>query len=225
MSLFGSIQMAKNALRAQQIGLQVVGQNISNANTPGYIREEVILSPAPTQRKGGLLFGLGVQVDAVVQKIDEGVSLTDILGSLANGAAVEARRAGVFIVEGSGVRSWRLAGFGELDRDGVIQPTESNGGIILDALRSAKVVRETEEADGRSAIAVPLVIADRVIAVLYADQGPAGQAGPQARPNWTASIELLGRHAGRALEAMTASRLAQAATGGYPGQRAQTAAS
>jgi flagellar hook-associated protein 1 FlgK len=71
MSLFGSIQMAKNALRAQQIGLQVVGQNISNANTPGYIREEVILSPAPTQRIGGLLLGLGVQVDAVVQKIDK----------------------------------------------------------------------------------------------------------------------------------------------------------
>ena len=71
MSLFGSIQMAKNALRAQQIGLQVVGQNISNANTPGYIREEVIVSPAPTQRIGGLLLGLGVQVDAVVQKIDK----------------------------------------------------------------------------------------------------------------------------------------------------------
>src|SRR5919109_65378 len=71
MSLFGSIQLAKNALRTQQIGLQVVGQNIANANTPGYIREEVILSPAPTQRQGGLLLGLGVQVEAVVQKIDK----------------------------------------------------------------------------------------------------------------------------------------------------------
>lgn len=71
MSLFGSIQLAKNALRSQQIGLQVVGQNIANANTPGYIREEVVLSPAPTQRQGGLLLGLGVQVDAVVQKIDK----------------------------------------------------------------------------------------------------------------------------------------------------------
>lgn len=71
MSLFGSIQLAKNALRTQQIGLQVVGQNIANANTPGYIREEVVLSPAPTQRQGGLLLGLGVQVDAVVQKIDK----------------------------------------------------------------------------------------------------------------------------------------------------------
>jgi len=71
MSLFGAIHLANNALRAQQIGLQVTGQNIANANTPGYIREEVTLKPAPTQRVGNLLLGLGVQVEGVVQKIDK----------------------------------------------------------------------------------------------------------------------------------------------------------
>ena len=70
MSLFSSIQLANNALRATQVGLQVVGQNIANVNTPGYIREEVILSPAPTQRVGNLLLGLGVEVEGIVQKID-----------------------------------------------------------------------------------------------------------------------------------------------------------
>ena len=70
MSLYGSIRLAANTLRANQIALQVVGQNIANANTPGYIREEVVLTPAPTQRYGGLLLGMGVQVSAVVQKID-----------------------------------------------------------------------------------------------------------------------------------------------------------
>ena len=70
MSLFSSIQLANNALRAQQIGLQVAGQNISNANTPGYIREEVVYSPAATQKVGSLNLGLGVQVDGIVQKID-----------------------------------------------------------------------------------------------------------------------------------------------------------
>ncbi|OHB65929.1 MAG: flagellar hook-associated protein FlgK [Planctomycetes bacterium RBG_13_63_9] len=70
MSLFGSIQIAANSLRASEIALQVIGQNIANANTPGYIREEVVLSPAPTQRRGHLLLGLGVEVEAVVQKID-----------------------------------------------------------------------------------------------------------------------------------------------------------
>jgi flagellar hook-associated protein 1 FlgK len=71
MSLFSSIQLANNALRAQQIGLQVVGQNIANANTPGYIREEVNFAPAATQQLGGLLLGMGVQVVSVKQKIDQ----------------------------------------------------------------------------------------------------------------------------------------------------------
>ena len=46
MSLFGSIQMGGNTLQAMQIGLQVVGNNIANANTPGYVRQEAIYAPA-----------------------------------------------------------------------------------------------------------------------------------------------------------------------------------
>ena len=71
MSLFSSLQLASNALQAQSIGLQVVGQNIANVNTPGYSRAEVIYTPAPTQRVGGLLLGLGVEVDSIKQRIDE----------------------------------------------------------------------------------------------------------------------------------------------------------
>ncbi len=71
MSLFGSIHLGSNALRANQIAMQVVGQNIANANTPGYIREETVLAPAMSQKIGSLTLGLGVQVEAVVQKIDK----------------------------------------------------------------------------------------------------------------------------------------------------------
>ncbi|MCG8587119.1 MAG: flagellar hook-associated protein FlgK, partial [Pirellulales bacterium] len=71
MSLFSSIQLANNSLRASQIGLQVVGQNIANVNTPGYIREEVFLAPAATQQIGDLSLGLGVDVKGIVQKVDE----------------------------------------------------------------------------------------------------------------------------------------------------------
>lgn len=70
MSLFASLQLSGNALRAQQIGLHVVGNNIANANTPGYIREEVQYSPAPVLELGNLTLGLGVEVDAIVQKVD-----------------------------------------------------------------------------------------------------------------------------------------------------------
>ena len=71
MSLFGTIQLAGNTLRAMQVGLHVVGNNISNANTPGYIREEAIYTPASIQRQGNLVLGLGVQIDSVVQKVDQ----------------------------------------------------------------------------------------------------------------------------------------------------------
>ena len=69
MSLFGSIQNAGNALNAAQIGLQVTGNNIANANTPGYIRQRVVLTPTPTQRYGNLLLGTGVKVQSIVQHI------------------------------------------------------------------------------------------------------------------------------------------------------------
>ena len=66
MSLISSINLASSALQATQIGLQVVGNNIANANTPGYVREEADFAPAPVQRIGGLVLGLGLQVVSIV---------------------------------------------------------------------------------------------------------------------------------------------------------------
>lgn len=71
MSLFGSIQMGGGTLQAMQIGLQVVGNNIANANTPGFVREEAIFAPAGVQHLGGLVLGLGVRVDTIIQKLDK----------------------------------------------------------------------------------------------------------------------------------------------------------
>lgn len=71
MSLFNSIQLASAALQATQIGLQVTGNNIANANTPGYIREQVVYSPARTQTIGTLTLGLGVEVTSIRQQVDQ----------------------------------------------------------------------------------------------------------------------------------------------------------
>lgn len=71
MSLFGTIQIANNSLNAASLGLQVTGNNIANANTPGYIRQRLVQSAAPASRQGGLLLGLGVKVDGVQQVIDK----------------------------------------------------------------------------------------------------------------------------------------------------------
>ncbi len=70
MGLFGAIQMGGNTLQAMQIGLQVVGNNIANANTPGYVRQDTVYVPAPVQKHGNLILGTGVLVDSIVQKLD-----------------------------------------------------------------------------------------------------------------------------------------------------------
>ena len=90
MSLFGTIQIGANTLQAMQIGLQVTGNNIANANTPGYVRQEVIYSPAPVQKIGNLTLGLGVQVDAVVDQIDKFV-LDRLVGARGDRAGAEVR--------------------------------------------------------------------------------------------------------------------------------------
>ena len=63
--------MAGNTLQAMQIGLHVVGNNIANANTPGYVRERAVFAPAPVQKLGNLTLGLGVEVLGIVQLIDK----------------------------------------------------------------------------------------------------------------------------------------------------------
>jgi flagellar hook-associated protein 1 FlgK len=71
MSLFSAIQGSANALRVNQLGLQVVGNNIANVNSPGYIRQELVQAPAPGYRSGELIIGQGVQSIGIQQKIDE----------------------------------------------------------------------------------------------------------------------------------------------------------
>ena len=91
MSLFSSLQVANNSLVASQLGLQVTGNNIANANTPGYVRERIVVGPAPTVRYGGLLMGTGVSVEAIVQQTDRFLEerMRSATSDLANGEAQE----------------------------------------------------------------------------------------------------------------------------------------
>ncbi len=70
MSLFSSIQQSSNALRVAQLGLQVTGNNVSNANTPGYIRQRLVQAPANGYQQGNLVIGQGVVAVGVQQQID-----------------------------------------------------------------------------------------------------------------------------------------------------------
>jgi flagellar hook-associated protein 1 FlgK len=74
MGLFGTIQHSAGALNTAQVGLQVVGNNIANANTDGYIRTRLEQSPSTAVREGGLILGTGVRATGVKQIIDQSLA-------------------------------------------------------------------------------------------------------------------------------------------------------
>jgi flagellar hook-associated protein 1 FlgK len=90
MSLFSAVQTAATSLQVTQLGLQTVGNNIANANTPGYIRQQVIQAPAAGYRLGNAIVGLGVRAQSVEQVVDE--TLLDRLRTTTSELALQEQR-------------------------------------------------------------------------------------------------------------------------------------
>ncbi|QDU79140.1 Flagellar hook-associated protein 1 [Polystyrenella longa] len=70
MGLNSALQMSSRSLEIFTTGIQVAGQNVANANTPGYVREEILLEPANPYRQGSLVLGTGAKIGGVRQSID-----------------------------------------------------------------------------------------------------------------------------------------------------------
>ncbi len=72
MSLTGSLYIGRSALAASQLALQVTGNNLANASTPGYTRQVARLIPTGAGvDSSGLSLGRGVQVQHVRRQIDQ----------------------------------------------------------------------------------------------------------------------------------------------------------
>ncbi|MFZ6753500.1 flagellar hook-associated protein FlgK [Undibacterium sp. Dicai25W] len=65
------LNLGQSALSAAQLGIATTGQNIANASTPGYSREVLIQSSAPSQLIGGVYLGLGVNANQVQRQYDQ----------------------------------------------------------------------------------------------------------------------------------------------------------
>ncbi|HEX7793969.1 MAG TPA: hypothetical protein VF456_06435 [Vicinamibacterales bacterium] len=162
----------------------------------------------------------GRLVDAI-RAIDTAQNLSKIFDVMIAAATAEVGRAAVFVLEGETLKGWRLVGFDLLGGNGsAIELLISDGGMIAEAAESAQVVRLNPGAprttqppvfadvpEQSMALAVPLVMSGQVFAVLYVDEG----SHESARASWPGTVEVLARHAARALEAITATRLAQVA--------------
>jgi len=162
----------------------------------------------------------GARLIEAVRTIDGARSLSDVLDALVACASTEVGRAALFLVQEPLFKGWRLAGFDEFGAVGSsVELPVADGGVIAEAAATCHVVRVDPGAprrvvlpafvnlpDQALALAVPLVMSGQAFAVLYVDEG---NNEAMARDTWPATIEVLARHAARALEAITASRLAQ----------------
>jgi len=162
----------------------------------------------------------GERLIEAVRTIDGARSLSDVLDALVVCASTAVGRAALFLVQEPMFKGWRVAGFDEFGTVGSsVELPVADGGLIAEAAATCHVVRVGPGAprhgvlpafvnlpDQALALAVPLVMSGQAFAVLYVDEG---NNEAMARDTWPATIEVLARHAARALEAITASRLAQ----------------
>jgi hypothetical protein len=172
-----------------------------------------------------------------VRGLDGATSLSEVLDALALAAHREAARAAVVVLRGERINGWRLYGFGPRDA----QPKQidlalADCGVIGLAISTGRAVT-TRDSQGaavgpgfekippdRMGLAAPVVVGGRVVAVVYAD---AVALDGHARPvpsSWPELIEVLARHAGRCLEALTVSKTQppKVTSSGTPGASASS---
>ena len=154
-----------------------------------------------------------------VRALDEAATFGDVLDTLTNRAGCEAGRAAVFLVKGNRLRAWRTVGFGFPSDSSRLDIDVSTSGPMAEAVRSCLGVSLGAENgvpefartdEPRSTAAWPVSVAGSVVAVLYADGAPADTS---EEPYWPAFLDVLARHAGRVLEAMTVRQAAGLMTG------------
>ncbi len=158
-------------------------------------------------------------VDAV-RALDEAQSLGDLLDALAECAGRKVERAAVLVVRGDHLRGWRLSGFAyegsarsidlDLDAAGLAGTVVRTGVSVSRPIvepRHEKGSRQpalpgfAQDAGARHALALPIIVVGHVVAVLYADAPRLENRSAASR--WPAVLEVLARHASRALEAIT----------------------
>ena len=157
-----------------------------------------------------------------VRRLDQASRLTDVLDTLVELAGNEASRAAVLTVQADHIHGWRFIGFDStLDDASQVDLECGEAGIVGRAVETGAACSvvggpdgEPEEAEpafaalptGAHALAVPVLVGGRVMAVVYGDDAERRSAAA-----WRESLEVLACHAGQCLEALTAVRTAQLA--------------
>ena len=154
-----------------------------------------------------------------MRAFDDARSLGEVLEVLVQRAAREVERVAVLVSRGDRLTGWSLMGFGEqtatpraidldLDEAGlaglVIRTGVSESRDAADAGDHTAVPPFARGAGSRNALALPVVVGGTAVAVLYADALASDRRGAD---RWPAILDVLARHVGKVLEALTVQRV------------------
>jgi hypothetical protein len=158
---------------------------------------------------------------AAVRSITDARSLTDTLSALAAAAAARAPRTALFIVNDRGgereLQGWRASGFDP--SPALLKLPADDGGLLATAVSSRNpLTTATVSApafaslpSSRAALAVPITVGGKSVAVLYADDGLSDDV--EAPASWPEALQILAAHASVCLSHITAVRTTQAMRG------------
>jgi hypothetical protein len=145
--------------------------------------------------------------------IDAATSLTGVLDAVVDAIAHDDARVVVLLRRAKRLRVWRIRGVDASLPIDAVEVTFADAQAIADAIHARTARRGTgdgplsltAEAD-REWIAAPIVIAAEAVAVLYADR----RISDAEAVTWPGGIEMLVRHAAKALETLAAFKTAAA---------------
>ena len=153
-----------------------------------------------------------VRILDAFRTIDAASSLTGALDALVDAVASDQTRVVVLLRRGTRLRVWRLRGVDASTLSESAALTLDQAGPIGEAIRERRALSRSG-ADAplpmmveseREWIVVPIVLAAEAVAVLYADR----RISDAEHSSWFEGVELLVRHAAKALETLAAFKTA-----------------
>ena len=83
MTLFSALYVGQTGVNTSQLALRIVGNNIANASTEGYVRQKLNVSPLSVTQYGTLNIGSGVNAISTTQQVNRYLSerARDALGT------------------------------------------------------------------------------------------------------------------------------------------------
>jgi hypothetical protein len=204
--------------------LQAAEGGARGDDSPDSRQAAVEVARAISKGGGQARHDLITRLAEAIRGLDDSRTLRATLEVLAYGAAAEASRVAVMIVDDQMLRCWGQHGF-PAGRGPVDLPADVSG--VLSASLKLQQISMLPPAgprpdptlpafmrvpDGHVGMLTPLVVGGQVVALVYAD-GPDQSAEHGTGSVWTEQVEVLVRHAASRLENLTSRRAVEVLTG------------